>query len=97
MPYSNLETGPYRSCFRIESKDDDTDDLFGGLDDPKPVSRQSKTDFMSDLFGSKNDENSLNKGKEFVLDDKYKKLAEKSSKPEPVSEENKYVPYLKWF
>ena len=62
------------------------DDLFGGLDNPKPVSRQSKTDFMSDLFGgSNNDSTNLNKGKEFVLDDKYKKLAEKPTKPEPVN------------
>ena len=62
------------------------DDLFGGLDNPKPVSRQSKTDFMSDLFGgSSNDSTNLKKGKEFVLDDKYKKLAEKPAKPEPVN------------
>ena len=69
------------------------DDLFGGLDDLKPVAaRKSKNDFMSDLFGSKSEDQ--NKAKEFVLDDKYKK-SEDFNPPKitnPITEKTNPVP-----
>lgn len=63
-------------------QDDDVDDLFGGLDDPKPkseASRISKSDFMSDLFGGSKTGSEFGKAKEFVLDEKYKKLGPENS------------------
>ena len=61
---------------------DEADDLFAGLDDPKPKTTPSatKSDFMSSLFGTKtNNNNSSNnvgpnptKARDFVLEEKYK-------------------------
>ena len=61
---------------------DEADDLFAGLDEPKPKTTPSatKSDFMSSLFGTKtNNNNSSNnvgpnptKARDFVLEEKYK-------------------------
>ena len=92
---TDLDSNPNKRHFisRQESSkpDDDVDDLFGGLDDLRPSaasSRKSKTDFMSDLFGGSGgggrDSNlGQNKGKEFVLDDKYRKLPDKAAEISP--------------
>ena len=66
------------------------DDLFGGLDDLKPEkSRNSKTDFMADLFG--NSKNNEPNKKEFVLDEKYKKVGADqpvlTKKTNPISDQ----------
>ena len=92
---TGLDSNPNKHHFisRQDSSkpEDDVDDLFGGLDDLRSSvasARISKTDFMSDLFGGSGgggrDSNlGQNKGKEFVLDDKYRKLPDKAAEISP--------------